>query len=253
MALMRNIRSLFNGDFWICEIHTGSVPAVSNGSYNHASCGRGGGGRKFSTLHAGIFLNKEFPHPHCQHETLFRGCQLGAPPRVCFCSLLTGKGDTRASLTHLLVLAALVLLTFILAALSGPRHKQQPGCATFALKAEEKDNLSLRRLWLRMSLSNILWGSWDFEIGVRGGTAEPTHCLLLRSLMPGIKLSTTLLGWLECEMPTGSLDLRMLGHVLAATLGCSKESLVWSRFCARNDWVGWYYSVWRRNIWENTR
>lgn len=95
------------------------------------------------------FSTKEFPHPYCQHESLFRGCQLGASPHVCFCSLLTGKGGTQVCLIHPVVLAALGLLTFINAALPVPRHEQEPSCATFALKAEEKDNPSLRRLWLR--------------------------------------------------------------------------------------------------------
>lgn len=40
------------------------------------------------------FSTKEFPRPHCQHESFFRARQLGSPPHVCFCSLLTGQGDT---------------------------------------------------------------------------------------------------------------------------------------------------------------
>lgn len=105
------------------------------------------------------FSTKGFPHPQCQHKSLFRGCQLEAPPHVCFCSLLTGKGDTQVCLINPVVLASLVLLTFVTAALPGPRHEQEPSCATFALKAEEKDNPSLRRLSMRMSLSNIQWGA----------------------------------------------------------------------------------------------
>lgn len=41
-----------------------------------------------------------------------------------------------------LVLAALVLLTFVTTGLSGLR----PSCATFALKTEQKDNYSLKIL-----------------------------------------------------------------------------------------------------------
>lgn len=160
MDLMRKIWSFFNGDFWICEIHTGSVPAVGKGSYNRTSCGRGGG--SFPSYTQEHFSTKEFPHPRCQHESFFRGYQLGAPQHVCFCSLLTRKGDTQACLIHPVVLAALFLLNSDTASLSGPRHEQEPSCATFALKAEEKNNPSLRRLWLRMSLSNIQWGAWDF-------------------------------------------------------------------------------------------
>lgn len=114
---------------------------------------------------------RSFP-THVAGVSLFRRCQLGAPPHVCFCSLLTGKGDTQARLIHPVVLAALVLLTFITAALLGPRHEQEPSYATFALKAEEKDNPSLRRLWLRMSLSNTQRGASDFETGVCGGIAD---------------------------------------------------------------------------------
>lgn len=67
-ALMRNISSLFNGGFWICETHTGSAPVVSEGSSNATLCRRGGG-RKFFTRHVGLFLSKrDSPLPHCQQR-----------------------------------------------------------------------------------------------------------------------------------------------------------------------------------------
>jgi len=117
------------------------------------------------------FSTEEFPHPHCQHDSLFRGRQLRALQHVYFCSLLMGEEDTPACLIHPVVLAALVLLTCITAALSGPRHKQERSCAAFALRAEE-DNPFLRRLWLRTSLSKMQQGASDFETGGCGGIAD---------------------------------------------------------------------------------
>lgn len=75
--LMRNSRCLFNGDFLIFEIHTGSVPVVSEGSSNPILCGRGGG-RKFFSRRVALFLSKrDSPLPHCQQRFSSEDVSLG--------------------------------------------------------------------------------------------------------------------------------------------------------------------------------
>lgn len=122
-----------------------------------------------------------------------------------------------------------------------PQTWARPSCATIALKTEEKGNSSLKSLQLRMYLSNVYQGAWVFEIQVCGGISD--ICMLYSAhragcCQPKIKVFTVFLGWLEFEMPFRSLDFGMLGHALAVPLGCFKQSLVWSIFCARNKLSG---------------
>lgn len=73
------------------------------------------------------------------------------------------------------------------------------------------------------------------------------HSWLLPGWAPKVKVPTMFLGWLDFEMHVGNLVFKIPGNTLAATLWWSKQSLVWSSFCVRNNWVGWKSSVWKTN------
>lgn len=158
------------------------------------------------------FSAKGIPQSHTASRDSPQWWQLGDPTHVCSCSLLMAEGDTQPCLLHPVVPAA--LLTFTAAALSGSRHEQEPKCATFALKAGKKDNPSLRRLWLGISLASRQQGDRDFETEVRGVIADT--CTL-----SSIACFNT---WAQSvykafRMPwvwsaSDNLDLRMFGHAL---------------------------------------